>query len=499
MEADTISKIVTNLKNLISREKYKLLTLLILGAGIFTFVMCKKDDGPNSVPKKVVELINDPEVFKEAAVLARTEVIIPGSQSFYWDRSNEKPDWWVDTKSMDDLDCYVYNTEWSCDSVNIRASENPEDFAMINPNASVLWPGNLVQGASLESGIPTTIPVVASKRQPGNISLAIVSSAGQVGAPMYLTVDNMLFSTVNQAMNDILRGFEGHGYAQYSFEYNYIESKEELEFVLNASFKGFGASAKAGLKINNTDQYKYALIKLHQSYFTMVYDDPAGLDGVFTSDITVNDLRNYTGDGNPMCYISSVTYGRVFYLLYETTATKEDLEFTLNASFSGFGVNADADTKLKINDTLQKTRAMVSQFGGDAQNSFTNVMALNLEAITDFMEKGANFSAQSPGAPISYTVKYLKNAQVVRLQNAMNFTVRRCEPQMTQRICPELPQVSTNEVTTFTSTTADMGGNIKFEGVPPYSDKGVVFNTSPNPNIDNNYGSITKSVGNLFL
>jgi len=77
---------------------------------------------------------------------------------------------------------------------------------MFNPLASVLWPGNLVQGASIASGVPTSIPV--TKRQPGNISLAIVTP-GSDGALMHRTVDKMQFSNVNQAMNDILSGFTG--------------------------------------------------------------------------------------------------------------------------------------------------------------------------------------------------------------------------------------------------------------------------------------------------
>jgi hypothetical protein len=72
-----------------------------------------------------------------------------------------------------------------------------------------------------------------------------------------------------------------------------------LDYRLNTSFSGGGAKASAGFGITSTDTLNRILVQLRQSYFTMVFDDPQGLDGVFTPDITVNGLRNYTGDGNP--------------------------------------------------------------------------------------------------------------------------------------------------------------------------------------------------------
>jgi len=457
-----------------SRSNLKILGLVIFVAGIISFVMCKKDVENAQIPQSVFDMVSEPETFKEIPRQDRIEEII--SDTSYWKRYDELPDDWDKPSRSADLDtCHTYNVLWNCKTVKVSASENPDDFAMVDPQASVLWPGNLVQGASLESGVPTSIPVSVTKRQPGNISLAIVSSSGEVGDPMFMTVDKMQFSSVNQAMNDILRGYSGTGPARYVFDYKFIENSDDLEFNFNASFKGFGASARAKLSTNYFEKNTIILLKFHQSYFTMVYDDPAGLDGVFTPDISVNDLRNYTGNGNPICYISSVTYGRIFYVLYESSASKDSLEAALNLAYSGFGADAAAEAKLSCINTLQKTTASVFLLGGNASNSFTHITALNLESIIDFLNSGTNFSAQNPGAPISYTVKYLKNAQLVRMNNTLGYEVDRCVPEMTKKECPELPQLTTMEVTTYTHNTATMGGNIKLEGVPPYYERGVVY------------------------
>ena len=219
----------------------------------------------------------------------------------------------------------------------------------------------------------------------------------------------------------------------------------------------------------------------------MVYDDPAGLDGVFTPDITANDLRAYTGNGNPLCYISSVTYGRVFYVLYRSTATRSALEAALNFAYNRFGIDAGVQARLDVSKTLDETFVQVFHLGGDAGSSFTNAMARNLGAIEEFIERGANFSPQNPGAPISYTVKYLQDARFVRMNNTMDFKVERRTPVATERVCQEPPQVSTTPVeeTTVTARTATVGGNVTFEGTPAYAERGVIYGTEPSLTLEN--------------
>jgi len=378
------------------RTKRLIYIALIAILGV-AFTSCRKDNNaPTTVPQPVVDLINNAGLLPEPppAFDVTTEVL-----------------------ADDGL---------RCQTVRITAAQNPEEFVMLNPLTNILWPGSLVQGASLASGILQPVLVDPSKRQPGNISLAIVSSAGEPGTPMYRRVESMQFSSVNQAMNDILSGFGGHGFAQYSFSMHHIESAEDLEFRLNARFKGFGATARAGLTANFSESRTRILVRLHQSYFTMAIDIPAGFDAVFTPDITESDLRPFTGPGNPICYISSVTFGRVFYLLYESTASQEALQAALNFTFRGFGVDAGIGAEVETRATLAETIVQVFQLGGDAQGGITAGMAGDLDAIREFLEKGANFSAQNVGAPISYTVRHLKDGSLVRMSNTLEHTIERC-------------------------------------------------------------------------
>ena len=453
METGTISKNGASPKSLTSRGNFKIFALVVLVAGIVTVKSCKKDDS-GTVPKNVIELVSSVDVFTEKEEWEHKEIVperersvtVPHDTS---DPGDPPPP--ITRLSVDE--CFAYNTTWNCETTRHSASKNPDDFFMYNPFADVLWPGNLVQGASLESGIPTSIPVDIAKRRPGNISIAVVTPDGQgLANPRFRTVENMQFSHVNQAMNDVLADFWGNSPANYNISMGFAHSESQFSSSTKAGYSGPFVRASAAFDINWSESKTRMLVQLQQQYFTMVYDDPAGLDGVFTPDITVNDLRNYTDNGNPICYISSVTYGRIYYLLYESTASALKLQAAINFSIG----RASGMNETDYYNTMAQTVVQVFQLGGDAQRGIETAWAQDLEGIKEFLAEGANVSQQSPGAQISYTVKFLKNAQMVRMNNTMEYFVENCVPETTENDCfkffePEMVYVQ--------GGTFDMGEN----------------------------------------
>ena len=71
-------------------------------------------------------------------------------------------------------------------------------------------------------------------------------------------------------------------------------------------------------------------MRLTQSYYTLAFE-PTG--PFFQESVTNADLNRYAGEGNPLVYVSSVTYGRIFYLLVESTAEEDSVDASLSASF----------------------------------------------------------------------------------------------------------------------------------------------------------------------
>jgi hypothetical protein len=153
----------------------------------------------------------------------------------------------------------------------------------------------------------------------------------------------------------------------------------------------------------------------------MAVDDPQGAAGVFGPSVTAESLAPYVGDGNPLCYISSVTYGRLFVLVYESAASELELQQALNFAYSGGVASGSISDTLAYNQVMAKTKVSVVQIGGDASAGLLLTDPKNFDNITGFLAQGASFSPSNVGAPISYTIKYLRDASLVRMSSTMEY------------------------------------------------------------------------------
>lgn len=409
---------LTAQKNIENAEREAIVTISDMGgsveAKIITVTQNAESKGDNSFDETVATLITSIPEFEEADEKPLITEVVSS------DEHNE----------IVEIENQVYNTLWRCTKEKYSASENPNQFMLFDPLASVLWPGNLVQGNSIASGVPNSIPISVEKRKLGSISMAIVSNDVSGATNKYYREVEMSLSKVNQAMNEILSGYNGGTAAKYNFSMDNIYSESQFAASLGAGFSvklaTSSTSATSSFGIDWSKKLTRVSVKLYQQYFTMTYDDPHGIQGVFNSNITLNDVVNYTGNGNPMCYISSVTYGRIYILLYESTASERELNAALNFAYSGKYSSGYVENETHYKDIMEKTSVRLMQIGGDPESGLNTATAADVGKIQDFLTKGANFSSKSVGAPLSYTVKYLKDAKLVRMNNTLEYEVEQC-------------------------------------------------------------------------
>lgn len=314
-------------------------------------------------------------------------------------------------------------TAMTCDETAYSLTKVPSQFVVTNPNADTLWPGSLVQGKSLGSGLLDPIP---ARRSPGTITLTIASGAT---GPFFKTMDAPSLSSAHQAMNEILAGYNGGTPAEFSYEFSSVYSSEQLKIAADVNANGADWSAAASLSFDQSTVKSHMLIQFSQQFFTMAFDPPAGPSGVFAKDIQKEELEPYMGPGNPPVYVGSVTYGRIFYVLFESSASQMDLEAAVKGSYSfgagGVSGAASASWKSIINSASIKAYGV----GGDAQAAITAATgATQFDKIEAFLTKNANFDKSNPGVPISYTIRYLANATEVKLGLATEYTAKNCVP-----------------------------------------------------------------------
>ncbi len=310
---------------------------------------------------------------------------------------------------------------WRCTTATYKvgySAGGQNGFPQFNPNASVIYPGSLLQGKSLNKATPD---VIAVERAGGTISIDILD--GSTGS--YFEVDKVTKSSITDASNAIIAASTGTIPANLEFSYEKIQSKEQMAAALKIDYHNAFGEIEAKLKFSSDKEYSRTIVNLTQSYYTMSYDIPTSLDKVFAPDVTPADLAKYVGPGNPATYISDVTYGRIYMLLIETTSTEVEMDAAVNASFNGVVAGGGVEAEVNYLATLKNLKVKLFAFGGEASSTLLTIGTVgDLGALTELLAEGTDIRT---GKPISYVVRSVYNNQIVKVGLNTEYDVTNCE------------------------------------------------------------------------
>lgn len=312
----------------------------------------------------------------------------------------------------------VGDEDYFCTRKTVSATEAPGEFPLFDVNADLIFPGNLLQGATLDHATPSPIPV---KRGPGTVVMIIDNGADSVSR--YIPEVNL--SNVFNAKNQIIQDNPGILPARFAFSMEQISSREQLGLALDVSYSNLSADVSASLAFSSDKEYNRFLVRLDQSYFTIAYQLPTTKAEIFDQSVTPEQLGQYVGPGNPPAFIGSVTYGRKFYLLIESTSSKEDMDASIHASFNAAVSQGQLDASATYIKDLQSVKVKAFALGGE-QGSALSAITTDFEALKDFLAQGGDIRT---GVALSYVVRSLAHPdQIVKVKVATEYDVVDCIP-----------------------------------------------------------------------
>ena len=311
---------------------------------------------------------------------------------------------------------------WRCTTETYKVGYNAggqNGFPQFNPNASVIYPGSLLQGKSLNKATPD---VIAVERAGGTISIDILDGSQQSS----FQVDKVTKSSITDASNAIIAASTGAIPANMEFSYEKIQSKEQMAAALKLDYHNAFTEIEGKLSFSSDKSYNRTVISLKQSYYTMSYDIPTSLDQVFAPGVTPKDLAKYVGPGNPATYISDVTYGRIYMLLIETTSSEIEMDAAVSASFNGVVSGGGGSAQVSKLSTLKNLKVKLFAFGGEASSTLLTIgNAGDLNTLTELLAEGTDIRT---GKPISYVVRSVYNNQIVKVGLNTEYDVTNCSP-----------------------------------------------------------------------
>lgn len=310
---------------------------------------------------------------------------------------------------------------WRCTTEKVSVQQGAggnSGYPLFSPNSGVIFPGNLLQGASLHKGTPD---IVAVKRAGGVISTDVID--GNIEPQR--TVDEITKGNVSQAVNDIIANSTGIVPANFSVNIKSVHSEEQFALALGLDVNTTFYDVSADLNYESSVEKSSFLVSVNQSFYTMSFDIPTSVDEIFEESVTPADLEKYVGPGNPATYISDVTYGRVYYMMITSSSSSTEMSAAINASFNGLATQVEGNLEIDYMKDLEQLEISVFAYGGKSSATFETVGEMDLSQLKTLLGEASDIRS---GKAISYVVRSVYDNQIVATQLATDYDVTNCVP-----------------------------------------------------------------------
>jgi thiol-activated cytolysin len=340
--------------------------------------------------------------------------------------------------------------DYQCVTQNLQETRQFDRIVAYAANSDSLWPGAIVAGDSVYSGLFSQI---GFDRRPLTVSVSLENLTGAKSA----VIERPSLASYREALAGILDSeISGATAANIFSEIEQVHSEEQLALALGAevSWLGSAASIKASFDFQQQETRSRYLVKYTQAYYTVDLDAPARPANFFDESVTLEDVTSTVNASNPPLYVGSVTYGRMVVFTFESEYSAEEMNAALEFAYSG-GVDVSGNVSVTYKDIISKSKITAFILGGSGGEAARTIDSY--EALIEFIKAGGNYSRESPGAPIAYKLNYLKDNSPGRLSLTTDYDVKECE-RVSQKVKVTLKHVRVE------SAGGDGGGDLELFG-----------------------------------
>lgn len=299
-----------------------------------------------------------------------------------------------------ELSCTVKSYKWGL------GSESP---FLYDPTSDVIFVGNILDGESIVNG--GYRPVLNAYREPINISI----SSTNFDAPV-ATVEKPSLSTYRNAWNSMVDGgTNGSVGAKIDYKFQKIHSNEQLKVALEGNLKIPFSSISASYNFDDSSVKTRFLVKYVQEYYSVDMDIPNQVSDFFYN--APADLASL--DYGPV-YVSSIKYGRTMMAMISSSDEANEVEAALKAKIN-FILKGGIDASLEQKRIINTSTINVLVLGG------TPTAINGVDDIARYIQEGVQFSKDSPGVPMAYTLRYLKDNSIAKIVQSSDYKIRDCE------------------------------------------------------------------------
>ncbi len=312
---------------------------------------------------------------------------------------------------------------YTCTETPYSLTSTPEKIVMYNPDASILWPGSLIQGKSYADGVGSLLGLTIAERAP--IQVAITDFFNDNPAQV---VENPSLVTVTKAIGDMVgdaaaENLDTPSSIQFNIETYHSDSDFAASFKLSGRYLGFSGSA-SGEKTKKESETTVA-VHFYQQMFTVSVAPPQTPGSFFSDAFTEAKLQEQVnlgkiGPSNLPVYLSEVVYGRMMMFTMTSTASENEIRGTINAAYNGIGGNVSGSLSASQKDVLEKSKIAITSYGGPADATIAMIRS------GDWSKYFTKRAALTTAKPLSYVFRNLGDGSIAKVSEGGTYNIKEC-------------------------------------------------------------------------
>ena len=328
-----------------------------------------------------------------------------------------------ESEPLPDIDAPSGESRYQCVTTPVEASSNPDKIVSLDADGGKMWLGALLQGDKYAGGpgslaeLPTT-----GERAPITIWTDLM------GSDVTRTIADPDGAKVHQGIADMVREAQQAGVpapARISYTETSQSTVEEGLIKAGFSVKYAGAAVQGDLKSQRSAQRSSLLVSLTQRSFSVKLVKPNAFSDYFDGRFTLDDFDAMKASGqiapdNPPVVISTISYGRVLYYSLSSTASQDELEAAVKASYAAGTTGGSIDIDTRLQTILNQAEVKVFAMGGPTAG------VENLIRTHKIQDYFAAENTLDRAVPISYQVDNL-DGTAASFTETNNYNLRTCE------------------------------------------------------------------------
>lgn len=297
--------------------------------------------------------------------------------------------------------------------------ENVDDITCLGLNDDVIWPGSLVRGDQAYSYVyePIIVP-----RAPITLSISL-EGAGVSGLSEEVTSPS-LSRTRQGIANLVTRAFAENASApaQVQWDYQQVYSASQMSLVVDADVTYGAGSLATSFDWSEESTSTKIVAKYTQIYYSIDMDTPADARAVLGADLTEEQLRGAFPAGSRPLYVAGVKYGMMAVMCIESEFSMSQMRMAIDAAYGTGAIDVDLGFGYTARQVLSTSSIRIVVYGG----STSGIQELNgLDGFLGIIAASTEFSADSPGVPLVYKFRHLRDNTLAFISLTSQYTIVR--------------------------------------------------------------------------